>query len=380
MAFDRSRQQNVEVILAPRLPGQPDRAGSVGGGDDVKIGAGSVRQTNDIGPGAGIAGPGARRVTAIANLPVAVDLLAPRYPHVALAIDGHGRTPDAQAVRRRFQGRLPHLAVEAPQQDLIAVVLRLQFLESAGLDALHDNRPARLIGDISQPDRTVLALGRGGIIVLGLRSRQTQSRLLALHGNLSVQVALAVADREIAELELELACLGRDVHRGRLRRIQADIHTRPDDDLAFVLLAHHRARAKTAIGAGLALAAEIALDFDNAPLGNLDGAIPDGAFLVFQSRTKLQVDHVRRHGQRFDGGAFFPGRPFDRRLVLFGRLSAAESDNHEHDHGGRRREGTPSARGSHDAILPSRIRSEEKCAVIVSRRRAIVNRPTESRP
>src|SRR5262249_9064209 len=250
-----------------------------------------------------------------------------------------------QALSGDIQRRMPNLAVETPKQNLIAVVFGFQLLEVAGLDALHDDRPARLVGDIGQPGYAVLALGHDRIVVLGLRPGQAHGTLFALDGDLIVQETFAGADGKVGQLEGELPFFGRNRDGGRFGRVQADVQPRPIDDLAHVLFAHHRARAEAAVFAGVALLVGIALDLDDAALGDLNGAVPDGAFGVFQSRTDVQADRLCRHGDGFAGGTGLLGGPL-RRLFL-GSLAAAEGDDHENDHRRSGSEGTQPTRTSH---------------------------------
>src|SRR5207248_4365677 len=85
-------EHDVEVVLTPRLPGEPDDAGRVGGGDDVEVRAGVAGDAGDPGPPPRAAAP-AGGVAAVDDLPVAVHLLRPRDPDDAVAVHRHRRPP-----------------------------------------------------------------------------------------------------------------------------------------------------------------------------------------------------------------------------------------------------------------------------------------------
>src|SRR5579875_700894 len=114
MALNRGGQQDVEIMVAPGLPGQPDRAGRIRRRYYVEIGACCTGEANNIGPLASAAVFG-RCIAAIKNLPISVNLLTPSYPDIALAVHGHGGPPYVQSFAGDLQRRVPNFAVETSQ-------------------------------------------------------------------------------------------------------------------------------------------------------------------------------------------------------------------------------------------------------------------------
>jgi hypothetical protein len=98
-------------------------------------------------------------------------------------------------------------------------------------------------------------------------------------------------------------------------------------------------------------------------------AVPDGPLGVFQSRTNHEIDRAPGHRKRLEGGAVSLPGALGRRVRIFGRLPAAQRDDHENGHGCTSRQGTQPTRTSHGAILRERFLSlrtkRKKSAVIL---------------
>src|SRR5262249_6383722 len=75
VTFRQGRENDLEVILAPALPRQPDDAAGIGRGHDVEIRAGRIGEPRRLRPFTFGTGPARRGVAAMEDLPVAVDLL-----------------------------------------------------------------------------------------------------------------------------------------------------------------------------------------------------------------------------------------------------------------------------------------------------------------
>ena len=309
-------RQDLPAPFAPRLPGQPDLARSGSGGHDVVVGAGIAGQPLDGGPFPHLPCLGRRRVDPMIDIPVAVDLLAPGNMHASLG-DGHGGAPDVQAVFGHVDGSAPGRAVVCFEANLIAVALGHERVEVAEEDAFGDVRSSLGVFAIGQPQRAPLSFREGGIIVFRRPLGQAHDAIFACHGDAAQQIRLRGAGiGQVAEGEVEVALLGRNLDARRGGRIDRDAQCRRSDPLLRIRLLDQRRLQDELAGLGgtflgIALADLHGHDFAG---GRGDFPVPDRGILVFDAKGDEHAGEVRGHD---DGGV--RGR---RGIAGFGRVGS----------------------------------------------------------
>src|SRR5581483_5590193 len=194
LAVLEAGDEDLEVAVAPALPGDPHGPAGVRGQDGMEVGPRVAADPRDLRPGAvGAAGP--RGVAAVVDVVVVLDALAPGEVEDALAVAADRRPPEVEARGGHVEAGAPGLAVEGLEAQLVAVAGGDEFVEVTAQHALVDERLALLELVVDEPDLAVGGAGQGRVVVLGLGAGQADRGVGPHHGELAVEVELRSEER-----------------------------------------------------------------------------------------------------------------------------------------------------------------------------------------